>query len=151
MPPTLEEWEARLPPVPEPVANYVTFRRSGRLAFTAGVGPVREGRPTVRGKLGDGLTLEEGYDAARTSALLALSVLRTHLGGLARIAQAVQMVVYVASAPTFTDQPRVADGATDLLVEVLGDRGKPTRAAVGVPVLPLDMPVELTLVVEVAE
>lgn len=143
-----EDWESRLPEVPAPVANYVTFRRSGQLAFTSGVGPISEGKPTVQGKLGGAVSLEEGYGAARTAALLALSILNHHLGGLDRLAQALQMVVYVASTPDFTDQPKVADGATDLLVEVLGDRGKPTRAAVGVPVLPLDIPVELTLLVE---
>lgn len=150
MSPDPEEWADRLPPVPEPVANYVTFRRSGALAYTSGVGPLSEGKPTVRGKLGADLSLEEGYEAARTACLQALSILRQHLGNLDRISQVLQLVVYVASSPDFTDQPKVADGATDLLVEALGERGRPTRAAVGVPVLPLDIPVELAVVCEVA-
>lgn len=147
----LEAWEARLPAVPAPVANYVTFRRSGGLAFTSGVGPLVEGKVLHPGKVGGDVSLEEGYEAARLAALLALSVLREGLGGLGRIERALQLVVYVASAEGFTDQPKVADGATDLLVEVLGEAGRPTRSAVGVYELPLGIPVELALTVEVGE
>lgn len=149
--PDLAEWEAQLPAVPQPVANYVTFRRSGALAFTSGVGPLVKGEVLHPGKVGGEVSLEAGYEAARVSALLSLSILREGLGGLAKIRRALQMVVYVASAEGFTDQPKVADGATDLLVEVLGPRGRPTRSAVGVYELPLGIPVELALTVEVAD
>lgn len=148
MPVTLEEWEARLPQVPKPVANYALFRRSGRLAFTAGVVPMVEGRLQAEGHLGEDLGVEEGYEAARTCALLALSILREHLGGLGKITQVLRLVVYVASAPGFHEQPRVADGASDLLVEVLGENGKPTRLALGLAELPLGAPVELAMTVE---
>ncbi|MEE9592917.1 MAG: RidA family protein [Thermoplasmata archaeon] len=148
MAPTLEEWERQLPPVPTPVANYTPFRRSGRIAYTAGVVPMVDGKLQAEGRLGEDLTLEEGYEAARTCALLALSILREHLKGLDRIAQVLRAVVFVASAPGFHDQARVADGASDLLVEVLGRTGKPTRVAVGVAELPLDAPVEIALTVE---
>ncbi|MEE9267776.1 MAG: RidA family protein [Thermoplasmata archaeon] len=148
MAPSLEDWESQLPPVPAPVANYALFRRSGRIAFTSGVVPLVEGRLQAEGRLGEDLTVEEGYEAARTCALLALSILREHLKGLDRIKQVLRAVVFVACAPGFHDQPRVADGASDLLVEVLGEAGTPTRIAVGVAELPLGAPVELALTVE---
>ncbi len=147
----LEAWEAQLPAVPQAVANYVTFRRSGALAFTSGVGPLVGGEVLHPGKVGQDVSVEQGREAARVAALLALSILKEGLGSLSKISQALQMVVYVASAEGFTDQPKVADGATDLLVEVLGRRGRPTRAAVGVYELPLGIPVELALVVEVTD
>lgn len=145
---SLEAWEARLPPVPKPVANYALFRRAGRIAYTAGIVPIVEGRLQAEGHVGGDLSVEEGYEAARTSALLALSILRDHLGGLREIAQVLQARVFVASAPAFHEQSKVADGATDLLVEVLGESGRPTRLAVGVAELPLGAPVELSLTVE---
>lgn len=149
MSPSLEEWESRLPQAPKPVANYVAFRRSGNLAFTAGVVPILEGKLQSRGRVGAEVSLEEGCEAARTCALLTLSILKDGLGGLKRISKFLQLVVYVASAEGFTDQPKVADGATDLLVEVFGGAGRPTRVAIGVSSLPLGAPVELSTVVEV--
>lgn len=110
-----------------------------------------EGDLQFRGRLGGELGVPEGYQAARTCALLALSILQDRLGSLERIAQVSQMIVYVASGPDFLEQHKVADGATDLLVEVLGDKGKPARTAVGVAALPLGSPVEVALVVEVGE
>ncbi|MFQ5919425.1 MAG: RidA family protein [Thermoplasmata archaeon] len=148
MVPTLEDWERRLPRAPAPVANYTVFRRSGRLAYTSGVVPMVEGQLQAKGRLGEDLTVEEGYEAARTCALLALSILREHLKGLGRIGQVLRAEVYVASAPGFQEQSAVADGATDLLVEVLGDAGVPARLSVGVAELPLGAPVELALTVE---
>ncbi|MFQ5837748.1 MAG: RidA family protein [Thermoplasmata archaeon] len=151
MAPTLEEWEARLPRTSRPVANYAMFRRSGRLAFTAGVIPMVEGELQVIGKVGREVSLEEGYEASRTCALMALSILKEALGSLSRVSKVLQLVVYVASEEGFTDQPKVADGASDLLVEVFDEDGRPTRLAVGVSQLPLGAPVELSMVVEVSE
>ncbi len=148
MSPGLEEWEERLPDAPTPVANYVTYRQSGRLVFTSGVVPISEGKPLLVGRLGEKVSVEEGYQAAREAALAALSIVRESLGTLARVARIVQLVVYVASAPGFTAQSKVADGASDLLVEVFGEEGRPTRSAVGVASLPLGVPVELSLVAE---
>lgn len=145
MAPSLAEWESRLPPPPRSVANYTTFQRSGDLAFTAGIVPLVDGELQAVGLLGRELTQEEGYEAARTSGLLTLSLLKEGLGGLDRVARLVHCIVYVASQPKFTDQHRVADGATDLFVEVLGASGRPTRAAVGVACLPLNAPVEVAL------
>ncbi len=151
MPTTLEEWEARLPPAPRPVAKYVTFRRSGSLAFTSGVLPMVDGRLSHVGKLGDQVSVEEGYDAARSCALLTLSILRDALGSLSKVSQVLHMVVYVSSGDGFTDQPEVANGASDLLSEVFGDDGLATRVAVGVSGLPLGSPVEVSLVAEVTD
>ena len=131
------------------MAHYTPLRRADRLAYTAGVVPLVEGHLQAEGRLGEALTVEEGREAARTCALLALSILREHLGGLAHIKQVLRAEVYVASAPGFHDQPRVADGATELLAEVLGDAGVPARVSVGVAELPLGAPVELALTVEV--
>ncbi len=116
--------------------------------FTAGVVPFHEGQLQFTGKVGKEVSVEEGYEAARTAALLALSILRESLGSLSNISRILQLVVYVASAPDFTAQAKVADGASDLLVEVLGEEGRPARAAIGVTSLPLDAPVELAFVVE---
>lgn len=145
MSPTLAEWEALLPPPPPSVANYATFQSTGTLAFTAGLIPLVEGRLQAVGLVGQEVGLEEAYAAARTCGLLGLSVLREGLGGLGAIDRLVHAIVYVASAEEFTEQHRVADGATDLFVEVLGEAGRPTRAAVGVPRLPLNAPVEVAL------
>jgi enamine deaminase RidA (YjgF/YER057c/UK114 family) len=151
MAPSLHEWEEKLPKMPSPVANYALFRRSGSLAFTSGIIPIVEGRLKATGRLGDEVDLEEGYELARTCGLLTLSVLKEGLGSLTRVSKVLQLVVYVASAKGFVDQPKVADGASDLLVEVFGDAGKPTRLAVGVSMLPLGAPVEISTVVEVSE
>ncbi len=145
----LAKWEAQLPPPSKPLANYVPVVVTGNLAYTAGVLPLVQGRPKYLGSLGRELSVDEGYDAARVATLNALSMLKAHLGGLSRIRRVVQCMGFVASAPGFHDQPKVLNGATDLLVEVFGDEGKPTRMAVGVSELPLGAPVEVAMVVEV--
>lgn len=146
----LRDLGIELPSPPKPYASYRTAVRSGDLLYIAGQGPVRNGQVTVRGKVGDRVAVGEAYEAAKLSALNALAIAREHLGSLSRVRRAVRATVYVASTPTFTDQPRVADGATDLLRELWGEEGLPARAAVGVAVLPLDIPVELELTLEVA-
>lgn len=138
-----------LPEAPKAMATYRSAVQSGNLLFVAGQGPMVNGKPTCQGKLGANVTFDQGYEAARVSALNALAVIKAHTGSLDKVAQVVRATIYVASAPTFTDQPRVANGATDLLQELWGERGLPARAAVGVPVLPMDIPVELELAVEV--
>lgn len=148
MPSDLKEWDERLPAPPEPAANYVAHTMSGYLVFTAGIIPMVDGKLQFTGRLGDSVTLDEGYQASRTAALLALSTLREALGSLSMVRKVLQLVVYVASVPDFTAQSKVADGASDLLVEIFGDAGRPARTSVGVPSLPLGAPVELSLVVE---
>ncbi len=151
MVPNLKEWEARLPKAPAAVANYITFRRSGNLGFTAGIVPMVEGKLKVTGRVGREVSPREGYEAAKTCALLGLSILKNELGSLSKVSKVLQVVVYVASEEGFNEQPKVADGATDLLTEVLGASGRPTRVAIGVQELPLRSPVELSMVVELSD
>src|SRR5437867_3903001 len=138
-----------LPPVPSPVASYIPVVVSGGLAFVAGQIPLSEGELLVTGKLGAELAAEAGADAARRCAIQALAALRAELGSLDRIRRIVRLTVFVASAPGFTDQPKVANGASDLLGEVFGELGKHARSAVGVAELPLGAPVEVEVTAEI--
>jgi enamine deaminase RidA (YjgF/YER057c/UK114 family) len=142
----LAELGIELPPAAAPLASYVPVRIAGQLAYVSGQVPLDGGRPTVLGRLGEGLTIEQGQAAARRCALQALAALRLALGSLDRVRGIVRLDVFVASAPGFTDQPKVANGASDVLVEVVGDEGRHARAAVGVSELPLDVPVEVAVV-----
>ena len=146
----LAELGIQLPPAPAPIASYVPVRVAGDLAYVAGQVPFEEGVVTSVGQLGAEVTLEEGQAAARRCALQALSALRDALGSLDRVEGIVQVSVFVASAPGFTDQPKVANGASDVLVEILGDAGKHARAAVGVAELPLGGSVEVALVAAIS-
>jgi enamine deaminase RidA (YjgF/YER057c/UK114 family) len=138
-----------LPPPPQALASYVPVVVSRGLAFVAGQVPLAEGKLLWSGKLGAELDVEAGAEAARRCALQALSALRAELGSLDRVKRIVKVTVWVASAEGFTDQPKVANGASDLLTEVFGDAGKHARAAVGAPELPLGAPVEVELIAEV--
>ena len=147
----LRDLGIELPPAPTPVASYVPVTVAGGLAFVAGMVPMEEGSPMATGRLGEELTTDEGAFWARRSALQALAALRAELGSLDRIRRIAKVTVWVASTDTFTEQPKVANGASDLLVEVFGDAGKHARAAVAAPVLPLNAPVEVEVIAEVGE
>jgi enamine deaminase RidA (YjgF/YER057c/UK114 family) len=138
-----------LPEVAAPLAAYVPAVRSGPYVFTAGQLPLVEGKLPLTGKVGGEITPEEAKELARTCALNALAAVKSVVGDLDRIARVVKVVGYVASAPDFTGQPGVVNGASELLGEVLGDAGVHARSAVGVAVLPLDAPVEVEIQVEV--
>ncbi|MFB3738898.1 MAG: RidA family protein [Candidatus Velamenicoccus archaeovorus] len=138
-----------LPPPPAPVASYVPVRVSGDLAFVSGQIAMSDGDLLHPGHLGAELTIEQGREAARRCALQALSALREALGTLDRVEGVVQVSVFVASAPGFTDQSKVANGASDLLVELFGEPGRHARAAVGVAELPLGAPVEVAMTVRI--
>ncbi|HEX6230994.1 MAG TPA: RidA family protein [Actinomycetota bacterium] len=140
----------RLPPVAAPLASYIPVRISGDLAYVSGQVPIEDGTMLSTGKLGAELQVEEGQEATRRCALQALAALREALGSLDRVKGIVQVTVYVASAPGFADQPQVANGASDLLVEIFGDEGRHARAAVGVAELPRGASVEVALVARVA-
>jgi len=140
----------QLPPVPAPVATYVSTVRTGDLVFVAGHGPVENGKPTVTGKVGAELTEEQGYQVARETILRSLAAVRAEIGSLDRVRRIVKLVGFVNSAPGFTRQPWVINGASDLLVEVFGEAGRHARSAIGVSELPLNIPVEIEMVVEVA-
>lgn len=133
-----------------PVASYIPVRISGGHAYVSGQVAMPDGNVLHPGHVGSDVSIEQGREAARRCALQALAVLKEALGSLDRVEEVVQVSVFVASAPGFTNQPQVANGASDLLVEVLGDAGKHARAAVGVAELPLDAPVEVALIARVA-
>lgn len=137
-----------LPAPPKPVANYVPVVRTGDLLFLSGVLPSRNGRLVLTGKLGENLTVEEGVEAAKVAVLNGLSIVRSEAGSLDRVKQIVKMVGYIASAPGFTDQPQVLNGASDLLVSVFGEAGRHARVAVGAAELPRLAPIEIELIVE---
>ena len=137
-----------LPAPPQPVANYVPVVRTGDLLFLSGVLPSRDGRLIMTGKLGENLTVEQGAEAARVAVLNGLSIVRSEAGSLDRIKRIVKMVGYIASAPGFTEQPQVLNGASDLLVSVFGEAGRHARVAVGAAELPRLAPVEIELIVE---
>jgi enamine deaminase RidA (YjgF/YER057c/UK114 family) len=141
----LAELGIQLPPAPVPVASYVPVALAGDLAFVAGQVAIEDGAVMLTGHLGDDVGVEQGQAAARRCALQAVSALRDALGSLERVAQILQVTVYVASAPGFTDQSRVANGASDVLVEIFGEVGRHARAAVGVAELPLGAPVEVAV------
>ncbi len=137
-----------LPTVVPPLAAYVPAVRSGSLVFTAGQLPMADGRMAATGKVGAGVTVEQATALARTSALNGLAAIHA-LVGLDSVVRVVKVVGYVASAPEFTGQPAVINGASELLGQVFGDAGAHARSAVGVACLPLDAAVEIELVVEV--
>jgi enamine deaminase RidA (YjgF/YER057c/UK114 family) len=145
----LRDLGIELPPVAAPVASYVPVVVAGGLAFVAGQVPLEDGQPLATGRLGDDLTTDEGAFWARRCALQILAALQAELGSLDRISRIAKVTVWVASSDTFTEQPKVANGASDLLVEVFGDPGKHARAAVAAPVLPLNAPVEVELIAEI--
>lgn len=124
-----------LPPVPAPVANYVSWRREGALLFTSGVGPRAADGTSMRGRLGADATVEQGYQAARLCGLNLLAIANAAAGGLSRVS-ALKVLGMVRCTPEFTDQPAVINGCSDLLVAVLGDAGRHARSAVGFVALP---------------
>ena len=138
-----------LPAAPKPVANYVPVVRAGDLLFLSGVLPSREGQLILAGKLGQGITIEQGMEAAKVAALNALAIVRGEVGSLDKVKRIVKMVGHIASAPGFTDQPQVLNGASDLLVQIFGETGKHARVAVGAAELPRQAPVEIELIVQV--
>jgi enamine deaminase RidA (YjgF/YER057c/UK114 family) len=138
-----------LPPAPQPLASYVPVVVSGGLAFIAGQVPMVDGQVLYPGRLGDGVSVADGRDGARLAALQALSALRAELGSFERLRGIVQVTVYVAATPDFSDHPNVANGASELLVAALGEDGTHARAAVGMSSLPLGGSVEVALTAEV--
>lgn len=145
----LVELGLQLPPAPRPVASYIPVSRAGNLAFVSGQIPMDQGKVTAAGKVGGDLDLEAGVEAARRCVLQALAALKEEIGSLDQVRSIVKVSVFVASAKGFTDQPRVANGASDLLVDVFGEAGRHARAAVGVAELPLGAAVEVEMVAEV--
>jgi enamine deaminase RidA (YjgF/YER057c/UK114 family) len=145
----LSELSITLPPAPKPVATYIPAVRVGELLFLSGTGPFKDGAIVYSGKLGKDLTVEQGYEAARLTLLNALAIVRQELGTLDRVTRIVRLTGHVASAEGFTQQPAVLNGASDLLVQIFGEAGRHARLALGAAELPLNMAIELELILQV--
>jgi enamine deaminase RidA (YjgF/YER057c/UK114 family) len=147
----LKEMGIELPAPGKPVANYVPAVRSGNLVFLSGHGPVLENGNLITGKVGADLTLEEGYQAARQVALVLLASLKSEIGDLDKVRRVVKLLGMVNCTPDFVDQPKVINGASDLLVEIFGEKGKHARSAVGMNALPLNIAVEIEMIAEIED
>lgn len=135
---------------PEPMANYVSVQKAGNLWFFSGAGPFENGKPVVCGRLGENLTTEQGYDAARRAGINLLAVLKRELNGeWNKLEQIVKVQAFVNSADDYFEQPLVINGVSDLFGEIFSERGKHARTAVGVNVLPFRIPVEVEMIVKI--
>jgi len=144
----LRALDISLPEAPQPLGAYIPSVKAGNLVFVSGTLPLREGKVLYPGKLGLEVSLEEGVAASRIALLNSLAILRQELGQLERINQIVKLGGFVASAPGFSQQPLVLNGASNLLFELFGEKGRHARSAVGVAELPLNAPVEIDLIVQ---
>jgi enamine deaminase RidA (YjgF/YER057c/UK114 family) len=133
----------------KPVANYVNAVRVGNLLFLAGKGPTKPDGTHITGKVGKDLTIEQGYEAARLTAINHLSVIKSELGSLNKVKRVVKVLGMVNCTDDFKDQPKVINGYSDLMVEIFGDKGKHARSAVGMNALPSNIAVEVEVIVEV--
>jgi enamine deaminase RidA (YjgF/YER057c/UK114 family) len=145
----LAELGLAVPGVAKPVAAYVPAVRTGSYVYTSGQLPMRDGQLMRTGKVGGEVSQEDAVECARQCGLNALAAIRAEIGELSSVKRVVKVVAFVASTTDFTAQPQVANGVSEMLGQVFGDAGQHARSAVGVPVLPLDAPVEVELVVEV--
>ena len=145
----LAEIGLSVPDVAKPVASYVPAVRTGSYIYTSGQVPLRDGQLITTGKVGAGVSPEDARECAQQCALNAIAAVKAELGDLDLVKRVVKVVCFVASDSAFTGQPQVANGASDLLGKAFGDAGVHARSAVGVPVLPLDSPVEVELIVEI--
>ena len=148
----LAELGITLPGASSPVANYVGAVRTGNLLFLAGCGPARgpDGK-SPKGQVGTDLTVEEGYEAARLVGINLLARLKQELGELSRVKRVVKLLSMVNAASGFTETPAVANGCSDLLVEVFGEKGRHARSAVGMSALPMNIPVEIEMIAEITD
>ena len=147
----IQEIYGELPSAPIPVASYVPVVRSGNTLYLSGQGPIINGRQMFTGKLGKQVSQDEGYEAAKLCGINLLAQLKKYLGDLDRVKRVLNARIYVASDPDFVNQPQVANGFSDLMVEVLGEKGRHSRCALGMPVLPGDIPVEAEITVAIED
>ncbi|HXR81759.1 MAG TPA: RidA family protein, partial [Saprospiraceae bacterium] len=138
-----------LPPASAPAANYVNVVRTGNLLYLAGKGPTAPDGQWITGKLGLDVTIQDGYEAAKSVALAHIAVLKNELGDLSKVKRIVKVNGYVNSTPDFIEQPKVMNGYSDMMVAVFGDQGKHARSSVGVCALPMNIAVEVEVIVEV--
>ena len=147
----LKEKGIVLTPPSNPVANYVNVVRVGNMLYLAGKGPSKPDNTMITGKVGRELTIEQGYEAARLTAINHLAVIRNELGSLNKVKRIVKVFGMVNCTEDFKDQPKVINGYSDLMVEIFGEKGKHARSAVGMYALPFNMAVEVEVIVEVEE
>ena len=146
----LAELGIEIPAAPKPVANYVPWLRTGSLVFISGQGPMLDGKIVYTGTLGGGVSVEDGAKSARLCGINIIAQLREACGGdLDRVKRIVKLVGFVNASPSFADHPKVINGASDLMVEVFGDKGRHSRSAVGSPSLPFAISVEVEAIAEV--
>ena len=147
----LKELGLELPAVSAPIGNFAHAQRLGDLLYLSGIGPLKDGKPTITGKLGAGLTLDQGYAAAQQAVLNLLAVVKDELGDLDKVKQIVKLLGMVNSDPSFDKQPAVINGASDLLVKLFGDKGRHARSSVGMAALPMGFPVAIEMIVQIEE
>jgi len=145
----MKELGLEMPPAPKPLAQYVPAKLVGNLVFVSGQGPMKDGKPIHTGRVGADLSLEEGAACARLCALNCLAAVRSVVGTLDRVEEIVQLRGFVSSAPGFDKQPEVLNGASELLLQLFGEKGRHARAALGTCILPRNIPIELEMVVRV--
>ncbi|MBR5283933.1 MAG: RidA family protein [Clostridia bacterium] len=147
----LEALGLTLPPVSAPIGSYVTCKRQGNLLYLSGAGPIVQGEVLYKGKVGAEITPDVAYEAAKVTALNLMANLKAELGDLSKVKSIVKLLGLVACADGFYGQPGVINGASDLLFEVFGEKGRHARSAIGVFSLPMNIPVEIEMIVEVKD
>ncbi len=138
-----------IPAAPKPLAAYVPAQQTGNLVFTSGQLPMKDGKLLAEGKIGENISEEIGTDCAKQCAINCLSAVKSVIGSLDNIDQIVKLVVFVNSAAGFSGQPKIANGASEFILQVFGEKGKHARSAVGVSELPLNAPVEIEMIVRI--
>lgn len=138
-----------LPEIPSPIANYVNVVRTGNLLFLSGKGPLQQDGKYITGKPGTDLTIDQGYAAARLTGIIQIAVLKKELGTLSKVKRIVKVLGMVNSDSSFTQHPKVINGFSDLMVDIFGEKGRHARSAVGMSSLPMNMAVEVEMIVEV--
>jgi enamine deaminase RidA (YjgF/YER057c/UK114 family) len=146
----LEQLDVHLPEPPAPAAAYIPTVRTGNLLFTSGQVATGEGGMVATGKVGDAVDLDTAVSCARQCAINVIAQVKAAVGELSQVQRVVKLTVFVASAPSFTEQHKVANGASELMADVFGDAGRHARSAVGAPALPMDTPVEVEAIFEIA-
>ena len=147
----LKELSVELPEIPKPLGSYVPFVKTGNLVYLSGMLPLKDSVLLKTGRVGDTVSLEDAVLCARTAVVNALAVLKSAIGSLENVQRCVKITGFVASSADFADQPKVMNGASDLLFQVFGEEGRHARAAVGVNILPMNSPVEVEFIFEVKE
>jgi enamine deaminase RidA (YjgF/YER057c/UK114 family) len=146
----LKELGIKLPETPKPLGSYVPSVQTGNVFYLSGILPLINGKLIRTGRVGESVSLDEAREDAKTATINALSVLKSNIGNLDKVKRCIKIIGYIASAPDFTEQPKVLNAASDLIFEVFGEAGRHARAAVGVNVLPLNSTVEIEFIFEVS-